>query len=175
MESIVFLERQEKNLKNKLDHLKNEITDLELKVGISAVDFDKEKVDGSTGNNDNLLLTLIEKKIKFENIQAEYIKVKDNINFQYELYKQANNRDYQIYIDKKIYKYSDAKLELKYGLERTRYWQICKKIERQYNLQENKEETVEKIIKKQARKVYQKLILELKGVYTKGELSKKGR
>lgn len=97
-----------------------------------AVDITKEKVAGGGAGRtiEDVMNTLINAERmaqRCKNILDDYYQ---EVREKEEVYQKYNDRDKQIYVDKKLYKLNNAQMEVKYGIERSVMNKICKKIEK---------------------------------------------
>ena len=97
-----------------------------------AVDITKEKVAGGGAGRTikdvmNTLINAERMAQRCKNILDDYYQ---EVREKEEVYQKYNDRDKQIYVDKKLYKLNNAQMEVKYGIERSVMNKICKKIEK---------------------------------------------
>jgi len=92
-----------------IEYYKDEMERLEAKVGVKASDPSKELVKGGKGDRERALLELTQMSIYLD----DAIKKLDNLtrlkDKKYSIYKNANDYDKQIYMEKKLFKWSNAK------------------------------------------------------------------
>jgi len=70
------------------------------------------------------------KLIEKQKIDEELISIKDKVSKLYEIYKEYNDEDMQIYIEKKMYKWNNAKISVKHGgINKWKINRIIKKFE----------------------------------------------
>lgn len=113
-------------------YYENERRRLEVKLLPKASKIDSVSVQGGIHDREKVLLEyaelgelLEEAKKKLDNL----IRARDA---KYNNYKQANNYDKQIYIEKKILKWKDGKISARHnGISRSQIFRICKKIEKE--------------------------------------------
>lgn len=93
------------------------------RLDISATDYQKPVVQASHERNAELdifhKISKLEKDVKF--LDSEIIVVDRSINRLYEIFKEYRDEDKQIYIEKKLYKWSNAKISVKHGGISKRY------------------------------------------------------
>lgn len=118
--------------KSDIQYYNEEKERLEIKVGVKATDYSKEPIKGGSGNSrEDALLQLTQMEINLE----DAIKKLDNLTRQadrkYSIFKNHKDEEKQIYIEKKLKKWSNAKISARHGgLGRTQIWNIIKKIEK---------------------------------------------
>lgn len=97
-----------------------------------AVDITKEKVAGGGAGRtiEDVMNTLINAERMAQRCINELEEYYQEVREKEEIYQKYNDRDKQIYVDKKLYKLNNAKMEIKYGLDRSVMNKICKKIEK---------------------------------------------
>jgi len=114
-----------------IEYYKDEMERLEAKVGVKASDPSKELVKGGKGDRERALLELTQMSIYLD----DAIKKLDNLtrlkDKKYSIYKNANDYDKQIYMEKKLFKWSNAKISANHnGIGKSQIYNICNKIER---------------------------------------------
>lgn len=116
MKNLILLEQDYKEVEQDIMNLRKRIIELESKLGLSSSTFEEE-ISSTTRNNtsDILLEKYISLKIKYNLKLQKKEKILNQINFYYELYKKSQNEDEMIYIEKKIKKYSNAKISVLHG------------------------------------------------------------
>lgn len=118
------------DVKAEKEYYEEEVERLEAKVGLKASDPSKEIVKGGGSSKENALLQLTQMSIYLdESIEKlnNLIKLRDK---KYNIYKEANDYDKQIYIEKKLLKWSNAKISAKHnGIGKSQIYRIIKKIE----------------------------------------------
>lgn len=116
MKNLILLEQDYKEVEQDIIDLNNKIIELEPKLGLSSTTFE-EIISSTTKTNtsDILLEKYISLKIKYNLKLQKKEKILNQINFYYELYKKSQNEDEMIYIEKKIKKYSNAKISVLHG------------------------------------------------------------
>lgn len=124
-EAIEEIEADKRSWERKVQRCREE---LEPK----AVDITKEKVSGGgVGRSiDDVMHSLIHAERmaqKCKNLLDDYYQ---EVREKEEVYQKYNDRDKQLYLDKKFYKINNSKLQLKYGLDISTIYKICKKIEK---------------------------------------------
>ena len=97
-----------------------------------AVDTTKEKITG--GGAGRTIEDVMDSLIKAERMEQRCKNMLDDyyqeVREKEKIYQKYNDRDKQIYVDKKLYKLNNAKMEIKYGLGKRAINKICKKIEK---------------------------------------------
>lgn len=116
MKNLILLEQDYKEVEQDIIDLNKKIIELEPKLGLSSTTFE-EMISSTTKTNtsDILLEKYISLKIKYNLKLQKKEKILNQINFYYELYKKSQNEDEMIYIEKKIKKYSNAKISVLHG------------------------------------------------------------
>lgn len=121
-------------LKEKIEETKSDIKSLEREIKRNresleprATDISKEKVSGG-GNGrtiDDVMSTILEAEKCIQRcknkLEDYYVEVREKE----EIFNKYNDKDKQLYIDKKIYKLNNAQLEVKYGKSK---WSLNRKI-----------------------------------------------
>ncbi len=134
MKNLVLLEQDYKEEEKDILKLSDEILECETKLGVGSSGF-SEIISSPTRKNttDIILSKYISAKIKHDVKIKKMERLKNQINFYYELYKQSNNEDEMIYIEKKIKKYSNAKVSVLHGgIDTSTINRKVKKVEEKY-------------------------------------------
>lgn len=134
MRNLILLEQDYKEVEEDIINLSKKIIELETKLGLSSASLD-EMISSPTRQNtsDVLLEKYITLKIKHDLKLEKKTKIKNQINFYYELYKKSKNEDEMIYIEKKIKKYSINKISvLHYGISRATIYRIIDEVKSKY-------------------------------------------
>lgn len=81
--------------------------------------------------NKKILIELYEEKLKKEKEEKSIIEEK--LNKMYQILKKFNDRDRQIFVEKRMYKWSDSKISVNHcGLSRQHISRIVNKIEKEF-------------------------------------------
>ena len=128
----------EKNRDKKIAEKKslvNKIYGLKLKLELHANDFNEDKVLSHVKNKELSVLGQIEEMEKdLEIIDNELNGIDEDINSLYQIFKKYRDEEQQIYTEKKLYKWSNAKISAKHGGISKRYInKIVKKITDNFN------------------------------------------
>lgn len=112
------------------EYYENEVERLEAKVGVKASDSSKELIKGGKGDRERALLELTQMSIYLDDAIRKLdnlTKLKDK---KYSIYKNANDYDKQIYMEKKLFKWSNAKISANHnGIGKSQIYRIVEKIE----------------------------------------------
>ena len=115
-----------------INYYENERVRLATKLSPKATQFDSIPVQGGLHDREKVLLEFAELGKELEDARkklSNLIKARDK---KYNNYKQANNYDKQIYIEKKLLKWKNEKISAKHnGISRSQIFRICKKIEKE--------------------------------------------
>ena len=113
-------------------YYENERTRLATKLSPKATQFDKIPVQGGVHDQERVLLEFAELGQLLEDAKKKLANLTKARDKKYNNYKQANNYDKQIYIEKKLFKWKDSKISAKHnGISRSQIFRICKKIEKE--------------------------------------------
>ena len=118
--------------KSDIQYYRDEKERLEIQVGLKATDYSKEYIKGgSTNSREDALLKLAQMSEDLDNA----IKKLDNLTRQadrkYNIFRNHNDEEKQIFIEKKLKKWSNAKISVKHnGLSRWQINRIIKKVEK---------------------------------------------
>lgn len=129
--NLFELKEEIEDTNSDIEYYNNEIIRLEAKTGVKAIDLSKIVVSGGKLNSrEEALLELTQTSIYLD----DAIKKLDNLNKlknkKYSIFKNSNNYDKQIYMEKKLFKWSNAKISAKHnGISRWSINRIVEKIE----------------------------------------------
>lgn len=130
--NLFELKNKQKDIESDIEYYKKEKERLETKVGLKAVDCTKEKVQSSIvgGGTEEALIELAQISIDLDEAIEKLDNITSLVNNKYNNFKEHNDYDKQIYIEKKLFKWKDAKISSKHnGMSRTQIWNIVNKIE----------------------------------------------
>lgn len=118
-----------------LDYYTEEHERLMTRVLPKAGDTSKEFVRGGGSSRENVLIKLTQMSMNVDEAKAKLdnlIKLRDK---KYNIYQKANDYDKQIYMEKRLLKWSNNKISAKHnGLSRMQIWRIINKFE---NMKQN--------------------------------------
>ena len=130
--NLFELKEEKEDVESDIRYYKKEIERLEIKTGVKATDCSKLLVDGSRimGATEEAIIELTQMEIDLEDAIKKLDNLKNLVNDKYNNYKKHNDYDKKIYTEKKLFKWSNAKISAKHnGISRTQIWNIIKKIE----------------------------------------------
>lgn len=159
MKNLVLLEQDYKEVEKEVIDLSDVILKYETKLGVGSSGFN-ETISSPTRTNttDIILSKYISAKIKHNVKIKKKERLNNQINFYYELYKQSNNEDEMIYIEKKIKKYSNAKIStLHSGIDKRTINRKVRKIEEKYFLLEKNKEEEQRLVEEATEVVLKEL------------------
>ena len=124
------LREKKEDLDADIRYYSRELLRLRLKVEPGATDYSKDMVQSSPRSNDEALAELAQISLDLDNA----IKKLENINSlasdKYNIYKKFNDYDKQIYAEKKLFKWSNAKISARHnGLSKSQIYRIVDKVE----------------------------------------------
>lgn len=129
---IFELEKEQKILNAKITSKKERIELERSRLGNKAIDYSKPSVQSSPQNDSTLnviaKISEMEKDIEYSIAQLEQNhKERDRL---YNIYKQYNERDKQIYMEKRLYKWSNEKISIKHNeVSKSQIYRILKKFD----------------------------------------------
>ena len=106
---------------------------------VKATRYDKELVKGTTKRKDvsDIIAEIVEMETDIEYAQQEYNRLLILITDLENNYKELNERDKLIYVDRMIKGFSMAKMEYKYNKSDRQIRRIIQKVERNIKMSEN--------------------------------------
>lgn len=124
------LKEEIEDVNSNIDYYKDEIERLETKVGVKASNISAEIVKGGISDKTDALLELIQMTMYLDEAIAKLDNLTRLKDKKYNIYKEANDYDKQIYIEKKLFKWSNAKISARHnGIGKSQIYRIIKKIE----------------------------------------------
>lgn len=128
------LEKEKKLLEANVTSLKERITLERNALEGSAMDYSKEM--GQTTSNDKMtsvIAKIVEMEKDLEYAISKLDQNKRDVDRQYSIYKEYNDRDKQIYIEKKLLKWSNAKISIRHeGMSKRQINRIVKKVKEKF-------------------------------------------
>lgn len=130
--NLFELKEKQEETRADISYYKKEIERLEAQVGVGATDYSKELVDSSISVNatEEALLELTQMTMYLDDAIKKLDNITSLVNNKYNVYKEYNDYDKQIYIEKKLFKWRNAKISSKHnGISKTQINRIINKIE----------------------------------------------
>lgn len=125
------LKEEIEDVNSNIDYYKNEIERLETKVGVKASNISAEIVKGGISDKTDALLELIQMTMYLDEAIAKLDNLTRLKDKKYNIYKEANDYDKQIYMEKKLFKWSNAKISARHnGISKSQIYNIINKIEK---------------------------------------------
>lgn len=128
------LKREISSTEADIEYFKDERERIETKLLPKASDPSKELVKGGISDKEYVMLQYIQMGQELDNAIERLdnlLKLRDK---KYNIFKEANDYDKQIYMEKKLLKWSNAKISAKHnGISRTQIWNIMQKFEKNKN------------------------------------------
>lgn len=124
------LKEKIEEVNSNIEYYKDEIERLETKVGVKASNISVEISKGGIVDRTDTLLELIQMSKNLDDAVAKLNNLTRLKDKKYNIYKMANDYDKQIYMEKKLFKWSNAKISARHGISRTQIWNIVKKVEK---------------------------------------------
>ena len=125
------LEKEQKILELRIVSKKERITLERSRLGSKAIDYSKPSVQSSPRKDP--MLDILSKISEMED-DVTYCEAKLEQNFKeidrlYQIFKECNDRDKQIYVEKKLYNWCNAKISVNHGgISKSQINKIIKKI-----------------------------------------------
>ena len=118
--------------KSDIQYYNDEKERLETKVGVKATDYSKEPVKGGSGNSrEDALLQLAQMEMNIEDAIQKLDNLTRQADRKYSIFKNHKDEEKQIYIEKKLKRWSNAKISTKHGgLGTSTIYRIIEKIEK---------------------------------------------
>lgn len=130
--NLYELKEEKDDIEADIRYYEKEIERLEAQVGVGATDYSKELVDGSISANgtEEALLELTQMTMYLDDAIKKLNNITSLVNDKYNIYKKYNDYDKQIYTEKKLFRWKNAKISAKHnGISRMHINRIVNKIE----------------------------------------------
>lgn len=134
--NLYELKEEKDDIEADIRYYEKEKERLLLKVDVNATRYDKEIVSGGRGNSrEDALLELAQMTTYLDDAIKKLDNIKSLVNDKYNNYKKYNDFDKQIYTEKKMFKWNNAKISSKHGgLGKSQIYRIIDKIEKNKNM-----------------------------------------
>ena len=129
--NLFKLKEEKEDTEADIRYYKREIERLETRVGVGSVDYSKELVQSSIigGGVEEALLELTQTSMYLDDAIKKLDNITALVSDKYNNFKKYNDYDKQIYTEKKLFKWSNAKISTKHnGIGKSQIYNICKKI-----------------------------------------------
>ena len=124
------LKEEIEEVNSNIEYYKDEIERLETKVGVKASNISVEISKGGIVDRTDTLLELIQMSKNLDDAVAKLNNLTRLKDKKYNIYKMANDYDKQIYMEKKLFKWSNAKISARHnGIGKSQIYRIVRKIE----------------------------------------------
>lgn len=130
--NLFELKEVKEDVESDIKYYKRELERLNTRVGVGAIDYTKESVQSSVigGGTEEALLELAQTSMYLDDALKKLDNITSLVNDKYNNYQKYNDYDKQIYTEKRLFKWKNAKITAKHnGISRTQIWNIVKKIE----------------------------------------------
>lgn len=130
--NLFKLKEEKEDTEADIRYYKREIERLETRVGVGSVDYSKELVQSSIigGGVEEALLELTQTSMYLDDAIKKLDNITALVSDKYNNFKKYNDYDKQIYTEKKLFKWSNAKISTKHnGIGKSQIYNICNKIE----------------------------------------------
>lgn len=131
MELFELIEEIE-NTKSDIQYFSDEKERLEIRAGLKATDYSKERTTGGSSNSrEEVLLKLSQISMDLDDTTKKLDNLSKLADRKYNVFRNLNDYENQIYMEKKLKKWSNAKISAKHnGISRWSINRIIKKIEK---------------------------------------------
>lgn len=130
--NIFELEKEQKILNAEITSKKERIELERSRLGNKAIDYSKPSVQSSpqTDSTLNVIAKISETEQDIEYCQSKLKQNEKEVDRLYNIFKEYKERDKQIYIEKKLYNWSNEKISIKHnGIGKSQIYRILKKID----------------------------------------------
>ena len=129
--NLFELQEEKEDIECNIRYYEREKERLEIKTGIKATDYTKEIIQGSSGNSrEDALLELAQMEMHLDDAIKKLENINNLENDKYNNFKKYNDYDKQIYTEKKLFKWSNAKISAKHnGLGKSQIYRILEKFD----------------------------------------------
>lgn len=124
------LKEEQEETESDIRYYNRELTRLRSKVGPGAVDYSKEMVQSTPRSNDEAFAELAQTSMDLDEAIKKLENIKQLANEKYNIYKNFNDYDKQIYTEKRLFKWPNAKISARHnGIGKSQIYRIIEKIE----------------------------------------------
>ena len=129
--NLFELKEKKEDVKSDIKYYENEIERLESKLGLQSVQMKDIIVDGNPKNKrEDVLIELAQMIDDLEEAKKKLDGLNELTNDKFNNFKEHNDYDKQIYIEKKLFKWSNAKISARHGgITKRTINRIVKKVE----------------------------------------------
>ncbi len=128
--NLFELKEEKEDIEADIRYYRRELERLEPKVGVGAIDYSKEMVKSSGNNTDEVLIEYTQMSMYLDEAIKKYDNITSLVNDKYNNFKKHNDYDKQIYTEKKLFKWSNAKISARHkGIGKSSIYRICDEIE----------------------------------------------
>lgn len=128
--NLFELKEEKEDIEADIRYYKREIERLETRVGVGAVDYSSEKTGTIVGNIDEALIELTQMSMYLDDAIKKLDNLTSLINDKYNNYQKHNDHDKQIYTEKRLFKWSNAKISARHnGISKNTIYRILEKFE----------------------------------------------
>ncbi|MEI3498933.1 MAG: hypothetical protein V8Q71_00155 [Bacilli bacterium] len=115
--NLFKLKEEKEDTEADIRYYKREIERLETRVGVGSVDYSKELVQSSIigGGVEEALLELTQTSMYLDDAIKKLDNITALVSDKYNNFKKYNDYDKQIYTEKKLFKWSNAKISTKHN------------------------------------------------------------
>lgn len=114
--NLFELREEKEDTEADIRYYKNEIERLETRVGVGSTDYSKESSKTTAiCSQENALLELTQMSLYLDDAINKLKNITSLISEKYNIYRKHNDYDKQIYTEKKLFKWSNAKISAKHG------------------------------------------------------------
>lgn len=131
--NLFELQEEKEDLESDIRYYKRERERLGAKVGVKSIGITDMKVDGHASLNtvQDALDEYTQMGIYLDDAMKKWDNIVSLVSEKYNNYQKHNDHDRQIYTEKKLFKWSNAKISARHGgISRTQIWNIVNKIEK---------------------------------------------
>ena len=135
--NLFELKEEKEDTEADIRYYRRELERLKTRVGVGATDYSKEMVKSSNNSTDEVLIEYTQMSMYLDEALKKYDNITSLVNDKYNNFKKHNDYDKQIYTEKKLFKWSNAKISARHNnISRTRIWNIINKIEKNENCEQ---------------------------------------
>lgn len=128
--NLFELKEEKEDTEANIRYYRRELERLESRVGVGATDYSKEMVKSSGNSTDEALIEYAQMSMYLDDAIKKLENITSLVIDKYNNFKKHNDYDKQIYTEKKLFKWSNAKISLKHdGLSTSQIYNIVNKVE----------------------------------------------
>jgi len=124
------LREQKEDIESDVRYYRREVERLRTKLEPKAINYTKDRVQSSPRGTEDALIELAQISLYLDDAIKKLDNINSLVNDKYNNFQKHNDYDKQIYVEKKLHKWSNARISAKHnGIGKSQIYRIVDKIE----------------------------------------------